>query len=81
MKRSIAGFAVAGALLLPLQFGSAAAASIGAAPVATSGSAGSSEIGCTSNTNPTCSPLVKALVDLLAGLSTGSSKGGGAPAA
>ncbi|MFB7722960.1 hypothetical protein [Nocardia sp. NPDC056100] len=80
MKRSIAGIAVAGALFMPIQAGVAAAQSpVAAAPVATSGSSGSSEIGCTSNTDPTCSPIVKALVGLLSGSSTGSSKGVGTP--
>lgn len=80
MKKRIAGVVVAGALLFPAQMGAAFAAP--AAPVVAS-EIGSSDLGCTSNTNPTCPSFVKLLVDLLSALGsgsgTGSSKGGGAP--
>ncbi|MFF3221914.1 hypothetical protein ACFYV7_03885 [Nocardia suismassiliense] len=79
MKRSLAGAVLVGALLIPGQFVGVASASAAptAAVVADSGSgAGSSQLGCTSNTNPTCPGWVKALTELLTAISTGSAKGG-----
>ncbi|UAK33618.1 hypothetical protein K8O92_06655 [Nocardia asteroides] len=69
MKRSFAGFVVAGALLIAGQFAPAVAT---AAPVADSGSANTGS-GCTSSQPPTCSsPLASLLVQIIQAVNTGS---------
>ncbi|ONM48119.1 hypothetical protein B0T44_10700 [Nocardia donostiensis] len=70
MKKRIAGVVIATALVAPLQVG--ASASAAAAPML-----GSSEVGCNIN----CPPVLGVVLDLLGALSSGSSGGGGAPAA
>ncbi|WP_181720766.1 hypothetical protein [Nocardia gipuzkoensis] len=72
MKRSIAGFVVAGALLVPAQL-APAVATAAPAPVADSGSSSTGSGGCTSSQPPTCSsPLAYLLLQLVNAIATGS---------
>ncbi|MEU2033021.1 hypothetical protein [Nocardia amamiensis] len=71
MKRSLAGLAVVGALLIPGHFATAAATAA-PAPMADSGSS-STGSGCTSSQPPTCSsPLAYLFVQLVEAFATGS---------
>ncbi|MEV6277413.1 hypothetical protein [Nocardia sp. NPDC051832] len=67
MKRRIAAAVFAGALLVPVPLAATAAAAT---------HSGSAELGCTSPSVPTCSGPMKALLDVLGLLSSGSAKGG-----
>ncbi|GAB4589582.1 hypothetical protein [Nocardia sp. IFM 10818] len=76
MKKRMAGVALAGALLFPVQAAVAGAAPV--SPIVGSSGSGDTGSGCTSSQPPTCSsPLAKVIIELLTtGSATASADGG-----